>query len=97
MSATTTTLGTPAPRRRKGAAGKPPGRRGRKPLSPAEKCSKTRLLRLRPADDEQIVTAARMLGESVAEFIATASLRRAEQTGSDNRDISKYGQGGDRP
>jgi predicted HicB family RNase H-like nuclease len=65
------------------------GRRGRRPLAPTEKCSKAFLFRLRPDDDAQIRAAANMLGESVAEFVRVACLRRAEQATADYSDIAK--------
>jgi hypothetical protein len=56
----------------------PTGRRRGPRLPPEEKCSKAYLLKLRPEDFEGIKAAARLLGESMAEFVSTAALRRAE-------------------
>jgi len=88
MSDTTPARGLPRPPHRRK---QPTGRRGRPPLPAGEKCSSAVLVRLRPSEHDQLRTAAQQLGESLSEFVLTASLRRAEAAAADYRDIGKTG------
>lgn len=79
MSQATPALGTPRPGRRKS----PPGPRrppGRPRLPDAERYDALMLARFRRCEAENVKAAARSLGETVSEFLATAALRRMEAT-----------------
>lgn len=87
MSATTTPPGTLRGRRQR-QPGKPKRPTGRPPLPPGERYEPLTLLRLPREEGEIVRAAARMLGETLAEFAATASLRRAEATLQANAELS---------
>lgn len=87
MSDTTPPLGTPRQRRAR-HSGKPKRPTGRPPLPPGERYEPLTLLRLPRDEGESVRAAARMLGETLAEFAATASLRRAEATLKANAELS---------